>query len=153
MDKTGQYLDGSYTEDPEEVSGIIIGKESYDDILYTSVRTAFAKEELVAHPDEFIYIFVVVDNQGRILETDAVYSIYPDYVIQPEQIHTLMLNIRNRLHFTLNKAKASQFNWFEGQILIRLGNYIEDRDLLPGLPINHPTGGSFGNGSFPSLIP
>ncbi|MBQ8307833.1 MAG: hypothetical protein IJX56_03405 [Alistipes sp.] len=151
--KIGQYKDGSYVEFPEEVSGIIVAKTSYDDIIYTSVREAFTKEELSAHPDWHIWIFVAVDDTGNIIESAASFHIQKDYVIQPEQIHTLMLNIRNRLRFTLNKAKASPFNWFEGQILIRLGNYIEDRDLLPGLPINHPTGGSFGNGSFPSLIP
>ncbi len=129
MNKIGLYTDGHYAEDYEEVSGIIQGKQSNGDTVYAAVREAFTKEELIAHPNWILFVFIVVDNTGRIIETASVIRIHPNYVIQPEQVHILETTLKNTLIFTLDQEEASKFEWFEGQIMIRFKDYIEDRTL------------------------
>ncbi len=129
MDKIGLYTDGHYAEDFEEVSGIIQGKPANDDTVYAAVRTAFTKEELTAHSDWAVWVHIIVDGTGRIIETSTTLPIRHDYVIQPEQVHILETTLKNTLIFTLDQEEASKFEWFQGQILIRFKDYIEDRTL------------------------
>lgn len=123
IDKIGQYVDGSYAQSSEEVRGIIQGRESNDDIVYSAVRKAFSKEELSRFRNNVMWVFVVADHQGVILETASVIHIRADYVIQPSQIHALESYLKQNLRFTLNEEKAARFRWFEGQIMIRFKDY------------------------------
>ncbi|MBE6196528.1 MAG: hypothetical protein E7137_05470 [Rikenellaceae bacterium] len=124
-----QYADGTpvvYSEYADEVAGIIIPQAYYRTAIYHAVRTAFSKEEeLIPFADKTIYIRVVVNPQGDILETSTAFPIWKSHVFQPEQIATLESLIRKNLKFELS-PKARNFNYFEGQITIPFRHYIED---------------------------
>ncbi len=124
-----QYADGTpvvYSEYADEVYGIIKSQSYYRAAIYGAVRTAFSKEEeLIPFQDKIIRIRVVVNPQGDILETSTAFPIWGGHIFQPEQIATLESQIRKRLKFELN-PKAANFNYFEGQIIIRFKDYIED---------------------------
>ncbi len=116
-------------ENAEETFNTISLRKEYDDVIYSAVRKAFSKEELSRFRNNVMWVFVAVDHQGVILETASVIHIRADYVIQPSQIHALESYLKQNLRFTLNEEKAARFRWFEGQIMIRFKDYIEDRDL------------------------
>jgi len=148
--EAGLYKDGTYAESSDEVSDIILVRSAYRRIIYNAVRKVFPKSELETHPDDGIIIFIVVDNQGNILETASYFRIRKDYVIQPEQIASIERDLRANLKFELNREKADKFCYFEGQITIPFAFYAEDmpapQTVGPiGNPINsHPTGSAIG---------
>ena len=130
-----QYADGTmvnYSEHSSEVAGIIIPQSYYHNAIYHAVRSAFSKEEeLIPYADECIFVYLVVDNQGNIVETCCSFFVWEVDAFQPEQIATLESLIRKNLKFELS-PKARNFNYFEGQITIPFRHYIEDLPYLEG---------------------
>ena len=125
-DVIGQYKDGSIVENPHEVQGIIIPQEYYKRPIYEAVRSAFSKEkDLIPHFNWTIYVFVIVDSKGNIIETSTGFPSTKNHVIQPEQIATLESLIRKNLKFEVTE-RAKKYHFFEGQITICFQHYIED---------------------------
>ena len=125
-DVIGQYKDGSFVENPHEVQGIIIPQEYYKRPIYEAVRSAFSRErDLIPHVNWTIYVFVIVDSNGNIIETSTGFPSTKNHVIQPEQIATLESLIRKNLKFEVTE-RAKKYNFFEGQITICFQHYIED---------------------------
>ena len=133
FDHLGQYVDGLYTEAQEEVSGIILPSTRYGKILYHAMRNVFTLEELETHSKLMIFVYVVVDNHGVILETAIGFPISRFYVIQPQQIAALETMIRKNLTFELDTERAAKFNYFQGEIKLALGNYINEPTLPEGV--------------------
>lgn len=133
FDHLGQYVDGSYTDTPEEVSNIILSSNRHKSILYHAMRNVFSLGELETHPKLMIFVYVVVDNQGTILETATGFPISGSYVIQPQQIAALETMIRKNLTFVLDTERAAKFNYFQGEIRLAFGNYINEPTLPDGV--------------------
>lgn len=124
-----QYIDGTaveYSDHADEIAGIILPKAYYKRYFYHAIREAFSKEkELIPFHDWYIFVYVVVDNQGNILETATGFPVNIRHVIQPEQIATLESLIRKNLKFEVTE-KAKKFNFFEGEIFLPFAEFIED---------------------------
>ncbi len=152
--ESGLYKDGTYAEDPDEVYGIILAKDSYLRIIYNAVRRVFPKSELEAHRDDGIVIFVIVDNEGNILETASYFRMRKDFIIQPEQLASIERELRANLKFELNREKADKFCYFEGQIAIPFAFYANDMPTLQTTgPLNRPIGSRPIGGAIGSKIP
>ncbi len=142
FDQPGLYKDGTYPEDYDEVGGIILARDSYLRIIYNAVRRVFPKSDLEAHRDDGIVIFVIVDNQGNILETASYFRMRKDFIIQPEQLASIERELRANLKFELNREKADKFCYFEGQIAIPFAFYANDMPAPQTTgPFNNPIGG------------
>lgn len=133
---TAQYVDGTYTNNPDDMADIIIPKESYRRVLRHAMRNAFSIAELQSHPKELILMDVIVDNQGNILETSTGFWVSISYTPQPKQIAALETMIRKNLKFELDQEKASKFNYFEGMIWLYFGKYMNE---LPEGMVEEPT--------------
>lgn len=124
-----QYVDGTaveYSEQCAEIAGIIVPKAYYKGYFYHAMRTAFSKEEeLIPYHDWYIFVYVVVDNKGNILETATAFPVNSKHIIQPEQIATLESMIRKNFKFEVSQ-KAKRFNYFEAEIFLPFNAFIED---------------------------
>ena len=129
----GQYVDGSFVEDPDETYGIIKYAPNDRKILYHAMRNVFTLEELEANPETMLVVHFSVDSQGDILETSVGFPIRRDYVIQPQQIAALQIMIRKNLHFVLNEERASRFNYFQGEIWLFFRDFIQEPTLPEGV--------------------
>lgn len=129
----GQYTDGSYVEDPEEVQGIIKYAPNDRKILYHAMRNVFTLEELEAHPKLMLIVHFVVDNQGKILESSIGFPIQRDYVIQPQQIAALETMLRKNLTFVLDTERAAKFNYFQGEVWLYFRDFINEPTLPDGV--------------------
>ena len=122
----GQYVDGSFVEDPDETYGIIKYAPNDRKILYHAMRNVFTLEELEANPKTILIVHFSVDNQGNILETYIGFPIRRDYVIQPQQIAALQIMIQKNLHFVLDEERAAKFNYFQGEFWLFFRDFIQE---------------------------
>ena len=129
----GQYVDGSFVEDPDETYGIIKYAPNDRKILYHAMRNVFTLEELEANPKTMLIVHFSVDNQGNILETSIGFPIRRDYVIQPQQIAALQIMIQKNLHFVLDEERAAKFNYFQGEFWLFFRDFIQEPTLPEGV--------------------
>uniref|UniRef100_UPI00405770E2 hypothetical protein n=1 Tax=Alistipes sp. TaxID=1872444 RepID=UPI00405770E2 len=129
----GEYTDGSFVQDPEEVQGIIKYAPNDRYILYHAMRNVFTLEELENNPDTMLIIHFAIDDQGNILETSVGFPIKSSYVIQPQQIAALETMIRKNLTFVLDQEKAAKFNYFQGETWLFFSHFLEAPTLPEGI--------------------
>uniref|UniRef100_UPI0040571C96 hypothetical protein n=1 Tax=Alistipes sp. TaxID=1872444 RepID=UPI0040571C96 len=120
------YTDGSTAQDLDEIQNVVKYAPNDRFILYHAMRNVFSLEELNENSKAIIFFNMVIDNQGIILETSVGFPIKGSYVIQPQQIAALETMIRKNLTFVLDQEKAAKFNYFQGEVWLRFGDFIEE---------------------------
>ena len=134
----GEYLDGTTTCEPNDVSGIVIPREDYRRTIYNALRKAFTKteiEEMSRYLNARISADVFVDASGKIQETRFAFYIYRDFVIQPEKIAVIDRELKKNLQFEVDAAKAGKFTFFRSAVHMPLSyytNYMVEIELPYG---------------------